>query len=248
MQGPPPTYSNDSRPGQTTSDSYQQSLGHGAKINPYDDEDAKLAARLQAEEDERARNIRRSGENQHNSAGNSVDNAGANQSYYGSVASNQGAQPGGQAFGGGTYTNEPVGQKSSKKKGIMDKLVGAIGSAKASKSHGGMGGGYGNQSHGMPMGTGMMGGGYHAPMMGGGGYGRPMYGGGYGQPMMGGGRRQGGGGMGMAGGAALGLGAGALGGMALANAMDDDDYGDGYQEGYDDGGGGDDFGGDDGGE
>ena len=80
MQGPPPTYHNDNRPGQTTSDSYQQSQGHDAKINPYEDEDAKLAARLQAEEDDRARNFRRSGENQHNYAGNSSNNAGANQS------------------------------------------------------------------------------------------------------------------------------------------------------------------------
>ncbi|EEP79234.1 conserved hypothetical protein [Uncinocarpus reesii 1704] len=55
---------------------------------------------------------------------------------------------------------------------------------------------------------------------------------------------RGGGGMGMAGAAALGMGGGLLGGALLANALDDD-YGDGYQDGFGDGGdfGGGDFGG-----
>lgn len=83
-----------------------------------------------------------------------------------------------------------------------------------------------------------------------GGYGYPGYGGGMmGGPMMGGGygRRPG---MGMGGAAALGAGGGLLGGMMLANAMDDNDYGEGYAEGYEDaydGGGfdGGDFGGGD---
>jgi len=90
------------------------------------------------------------------------------------------------------------------------------------------------------------------PMMGGYGggmYGRPMYGPGYGgyPGMMGGGygRRPG---MGAGGAAMLGAGGGLLGGMMLADAMDDR-YEDGYEQGMDDYGGGDfdsgDFGGGD---
>ena len=71
----------------------------------------------------------------------------------------------------------------------------------------------------------------------GGGYGGPppgAYGGGYSQPQ----RRQGGG-MGAAGGAALGLGGGLIGGALLADALDDDggDGGGDYDGGGDDGGG-----------
>ncbi|OTB04343.1 hypothetical protein M426DRAFT_320941 [Hypoxylon sp. CI-4A] len=92
------------------------------------------------------------------------------------------------------------------------------------------------------------------------GYGAPPqqyggYGGGYQQPQGGyyGQQQQPakktGGGMGMAGGAALGLGAGLIGGALITDAIEDGQE-DAYREGYDDGndndygGGGDDFGGD----
>ncbi|KJF60546.1 long-chain acyl-CoA synthetase [Coccidioides immitis RS] len=78
-------------------------------------------------------------------------------------------------------------------------------------------------------------GGYHAPPY-------SPYQNPYGQPGMQPGRMaggRGGSGMGMAGAAALGLGGGLLGGALLANALDKD-HGDGYQDGFADGG---DFGG-----
>lgn len=186
-----------------------------AKINPYDDTRS---------------------ENQQAFA----QNAGASGGVYGQQSYSQ------QPFGQQQYGQQQYGQQSyvgqdqsrvegTKKGGLLGKLMGVAAGAKAAK----MGSGHGGypQQHGGMMGMGGMGG-YPQQRMGGmGGY--PQQYGAYGRP------KRSGGGMGMAGGAALGLGGGMLGGMMLANAMDDDDYQDGYQDGMDDGGG--DFGGDDGG-
>ncbi|KAK8107722.1 uncharacterized protein PG998_009735 [Apiospora kogelbergensis] len=57
-------------------------------------------------------------------------------------------------------------------------------------------------------------------------------------------KKSGGGGMGMAGGAALGLGAGVIGGALVADAWNDHEQ-EAYAEGYNDGNDGDDFGGGD---
>ncbi|KAK8006443.1 WW domain protein [Apiospora marii] len=57
-------------------------------------------------------------------------------------------------------------------------------------------------------------------------------------------QKSGGGGMGMAGGAALGLGAGVIGGALVADAWNDHEQ-EAYAEGYNDGNDGDDFGGGD---
>lgn len=229
------------------------------KKNPYEDvtagpggssqdEDAKLAARLQAEEDARARS----------GPGGPDVPAG-----YGGSSS---PYPQQQQQGGSSYPSElpprDRGAKSSGGGGFLGKLIGK-GKQMADKrqqqqggyggAHGGgmgmgMGGGYPQQQyypqqshggypgHGPPMGYGAQphyGGGYGAP----GGYGGYGGGPGYGPPGggfgggMGGGRRPGGGGMGMAGGAALGAGAGLLGGAMLANSFDNDEQ-DAYQDGF----------------
>ncbi|KAL4915579.1 hypothetical protein BDW62DRAFT_188158 [Aspergillus aurantiobrunneus] len=196
--------------------------------------DAELAARLQAEEDARS--------------GSAAPGAAAG--YYGNST---------------PYSLTPsssTGDKDKgkeKKKGFFSKLMSKATSA-SSPGHGYVGrpphhqqaaygysphGGYGAPSPGPGFGAPS---GYYPPQQvygPGVGYG-PGYGPqpGYGYPQQayyGGGmrpqRRQGGGGMGMAGAAALGVGGGLVGGALLADAIDDDhDHGD-----Y---GGGDDFGGD----
>ena len=181
-------------------------------------EDERLARQLQEEEEARARG----------------STQGAAGGYYG-----QQSQP---PYQQDQYGSAQLPEKK-KKGGLFGKIQAKLEGAAASRPPQGMHGVY-PQQHGYAGGPG-----YGQPVYGPGGYGQPGYGHG---PAYGGGhyggshppRRAGGGGMGMAGGAALGLGAGVLGGALIANGMDD-----AYEEGYEDGGGGDDDGGgDDGGE
>ncbi|KAL2216821.1 putative WW domain protein [Thermoascus aurantiacus ATCC 26904] len=198
--------------------------------NPYNqpgaggsslEDDARLAAQLQAEENARA-------------AGRSP--AGASADYY-----NQGpAQTPPPGVQGSML--EPQ-QQRSKSGGFLSKLLGkasgkhSSGYGNPSPQYGGYPppqGGYGGYPHQQPGYGGYPGGGYGP----GGGY--PPQGGfyppqGYGAPP-----RRHGGGLGTAGAAALGIGGGLLGGALLANALDND-YEDGYQAGFEDGA---DFGGD----
>ncbi|MCJ1254859.1 hypothetical protein MMC24_002675 [Lignoscripta atroalba] len=216
------------------------------------DADARYAAQLQAEEESRAR-----------AAGRPIG-GGAGGDYYNNP------QMGGQhGYDQQQLPPRPEHGASKGLGGLMGKLM-----AKASgpsQSHGyGQGGypaqpgygshGYGQSGHGPSMlgGGGFMGQqsghGYGSSHGGYGGYGGGYGGGGYGSHMP---HKSGGGGMGMAGGAALGLGGGLVGGMMLNEAMDDDHNGGGYGggsgsgSGSDNGGGSDgggDYGGDDGGD
>ncbi|KAL3470399.1 hypothetical protein BJX99DRAFT_267482 [Aspergillus californicus] len=199
--------------------------------------DAELAARLQAEEDAQSR-----------SAGPGAG-AGAASNYYSSNDAHTPHSP----------TISSTGDRDKgkeKKKGFFSKLMSKASASSASghgprpvytpprpPHHAQPQVGYGHAQQGPGYGAP---GGYYPPQQGyGPGYGpQPGYGYGgypqqgmYGQPA----RRQGGGGMGMAGAAALGVGGGLIGGALLADAIDDDhdDYGGGG-----DYGGGDDFGGD----
>lgn len=161
------------------------------------------------------------------------------------------------------------GGSSDKAKGLLGKVFGAVSGKKAASSgshygqqqypggsHGGGGGGLGGALGGL-MGRGSHGQHHPQQQYGGGyggypqqpGYGAPQHGyGGYpqqqqyypqqhGHGMYGGGghhgayKKPGGGGMGMAGGAALGLGAGVLGGVLVADAIGDAQE-DAYQEGF----------------
>ncbi|CEI65214.1 hypothetical protein FVEN_g6349 [Fusarium venenatum] len=249
--GPPPGY----EPGNTP-------VVTDTKKNPYEDvtasaggssqdEDAKLAARLQAEEDARA-----------------LSGPGGPDVPAGYGGSNspfpQSNSPYPQQQSGSSYPAElPPRDRGAKSGGFLGKLLGK-GKQMADKhqqqgAHGGyggaqgsMGGGYPQQQyypqqpqggypgHGPPMGYGAQphyGGGYGAPGGYGGYGGGPGYGqhgGGFGGGGMGGGRKPGGGGMGMAGGAALGAGAGLLGGAMLMNSFDNDEQ-DAYQDGFEDG-------------
>ncbi|KAG8624098.1 hypothetical protein KVT40_009074 [Elsinoe batatas] len=205
-------------------------------------EDEALARRLQEEE-----NARLNGQH-----GGQATKAGAAGDYYG-----QGQQPqygqqqgygqpqcGQQGYGQGYDQQQGYGQpqygqtqygqpqygrqqgygqydqtqdKGKKSGGLLGKLMGKVASPRPGGSgYGGGHGGYGGY------------GGHGGGM--GGMYGRPQK-----KP-----------GMGMAGGAALGLGAGVLGGAMIANGIDDMQD-DAYEQGYDDGGGGDFDGGDMGG-
>ncbi|KAM0199964.1 hypothetical protein ACHAPA_001156 [Fusarium lateritium] len=261
--GPPPGYEggNSHIPTDTKKNPYEDPHAHSAG-GSYQDEDAKLAAKLQAEEDARARG---------GPGGPNVPAGyGASSSPYpqdnNPYSQQQHSQ---QQQGGGAYPSElPPRDRGAKSGGFLGKLLGKGKQMAASHqqqqqggyggSHGGYGGGYPQQQqyaqqshgfpgHGPPMGYGAQphyGGGYGAPGGYGGYGGAPGYGGG--GMMGGGGRKPGGGGMGMMGGAAMGAGAGLLGGAMIANAMDDDDERDAYQDGYEDGA--DDGGGDDGGE
>lgn len=169
--------------------------------NPNTDSDAAYAARLQAEEDERARH----------------DSRGAADGYYQQQQpQGQGPQPGGMMGGypgaPGQYDQHelpPREQKSKGLGGLLSKLSGKVPGGGGSHGGGiggfsqGHGGGYGQQQ---PYG----GGGYPQQQgYGGGGYG----GGGYGMPP----KKHGG--MGMAGAGALGLGGGLVGGALIGNAM-----------------------------
>ncbi|KAK3321059.1 hypothetical protein B0T19DRAFT_444846 [Cercophora scortea] len=240
--GPPPGYSHgDSKPAPTDT-----------KVNPYDDpryggggshssntedEDARLARQLQAEEDARARG--------HTPVG---------------AAASYASTPPPQTFPSQLPPRSAGGGEADKAKGFLGKLFGK--KPGSSSGHGGgygsyPGGGYGQQQpaygqpgYGAPAGYG----GYPQQQPGYGGYPQqqPGYGGYPQQPGYGGGYQQqqqygrpaksGGGGMGMAGGAALGVGAGLLGGMLISDAIEDHDqevYQQGYENGEMDDGGGD---------
>ncbi|OQE15107.1 hypothetical protein PENSTE_c030G04230 [Penicillium steckii] len=199
--------------------------------SPSIDEDARLAAKLQAEEDARA-----------NSRGVSGP-PGAASDYYGNPGQ---AQPQPQSNTPPYASASPMPEQKRSKGGFLSKLMGKSSSSSSRPQQPQYG--Y-PQQQGPP--GGYYGGGGYPQQPGYGGYPQPGYGG-YGGPPPGGyyqqqpPRRTGGGGMGTAGAAALGVGGGLLGGMMLENALDDhDDYNDGYAEGYDDGGGGDFGGGDD---
>merc|ERR1711881_678055 len=228
--GAPPGYSGGGQPQPTDTkhNPYESSM------NPNTESDAALAARLQAEEDQRARSGQGS--------------RGAQQDYQNTPIPGQspgyGQQPGyGQPQQ--SYGQELPAREQKKSGGFLGKLLGKASGGSSSHGGGGMssfmkpqqphygGGGY-QQGYGQP--------GYGQQGFMQQGYGRPGYGGGgYGAPKKSG--------MGAGGAAALGVGGGLVGGMLIADAMNDNDeqeaYRDGYQDGGDDGG---DFGGDDGGE
>lgn len=222
--GPPPSYQSgpnasnvsDTKSSLNTNNSYNQS---GERAGGSES-DAQLAARLQAEEDARAR-------------GSHSPMPGAATDYYGQQGS---AQLGyGSQSPYGAQTPEPQGTERGSK-GFLSKL---LGKGKQSSSYGG---GYqqGYPQHGYPQ-QGYSQQGYGHPQ----GYG---YGGQYQQAQK---KKHG---MGAGGAAALGVGGGLVGGMLLADALDDGHDGGGF--GGDDGGGdfgggdfgGGDFGGDGGGD
>jgi len=204
--GPPPGYSggSSSHPTDTKSNPYE------THNNPNVESDAALAARLQAEEDERARNASGS--------------RNAMQEYQNTPLPSQ--SPG--------YQQQELPPREQKR-GLFSKLLGKTSSSSS--------GGYGSNQH-LPQHQ-QYGGGYpqqqaYPPQ----GYGQPAYGQpGYGQPQYGGyppqqqyyqqqrPQKSGGGGMGMLGGAALGVGGGLVGGMLLADAIDDHDQNE-YDQGY----------------
>ena len=189
------------------------------------DEDARFAARLQEEENARSAGRPSSG--------------GAQGDYY-NQHGQYGQQPG---MGSSSYDQNQLPPREDKKKGLgglIGKLTGKSGGHHGQPGYGGQPqhGGYPQQGYPPQGGYG----GYPPQGAYGGGYGHGGYGGGYGPPP----RRQGGGGLGMGGAAALGVGGGLLGGALLAEGMDGGDEGD--YGGGDDGGGGDfDGGGGDGG-
>lgn len=221
--GPPPGYTPGAPPAPSDAKTNPFSPQNtGTSAGPAETEDARLARQMQAEEDARSRGT-----------------PGAAASYAaGSPA------PGGQGQFPEQLPPRP-GDNQSGSRGLLGKLGKMVSGSKNKPYGGGYGGGYPQQNYG--------GGGYpqqgyggYPPQQGYGmqpGYGhQPQYGGHYGggYPPQ---QRRGGGGMGMAGGAALGLGAGMLGGAMIGNAMADNEH-DAYAEGYNDGAGGDDFGGD----
>lgn len=248
----PPSYSN-SGPGDPAAlasvGDHKQHMGSNNPYNPSAntgpgndsphmiDEDARLAAKLQAEEDARAGT---------RGTGGGPGDRGASSDYYNNASRPQSTGPGGYAAGSASHSPMPEQEQKRSKGGFLSKLMGKSSSSRPPRPQPQ----YASYSQqGPPPGAYYGGGGYppqHGP--------QPGYGGGYGgYPQQGGyyqqqpPRRQGGGGMGTAGAAALGVGGGLLGGMLIADAIDDhhdnDDYGGGG--GGDDYGGGDDFGGGD---
>lgn len=240
--GPPPGYASGDgpAPSDVKKNPYDDPANRGGGPSNQEDEDARLAAKLQAEEDARARG-----------------------------SSNPAVPPGygSPSPGQDSYPNElPPRERGKSGGGFLGKLLGKGKQLAAGGSHGGgqhgqygggYGGGYNQQQQYYPQqqgyGQGPPQGGYYnqqqqygQPPYGGGGYGynqQPQY---YGQQQQ---QQQQqhkkSSGMGMAGGAALGLGAGLIGGALIADAIDDhqdEAYQDGFQDGADfDGGGGGDF-------
>ncbi|KAK4987605.1 WW domain-containing protein wwm1 [Elasticomyces elasticus] len=243
--GPPPSYN------PAHAQSVGPEKGGFGSNNPYGgpgaggsihgaDEDERLARKLQAEEEERAR-----------SQGGPTSK-GAGDTYYGQSQGAYGAGHTAPVYGQqqlpvSSYDSQqlpPRGQ-DAKKGGLFSKLLGkASGSSQSPQQQYG-GGGYGQQpQYGHPQ--------YGQPQY---GYGQPQgmggYGGGYPQQqyMQQQPGRKAGGGMGVGGAAALGVGGGLLGGMMLGEMMESHEGGGGgggYGGGGDDGGdygGGDDMGG-----
>ena len=220
----PPGYNAGNRPPQSDS---KNPYGDGYRGGPPgQDSDAALAARLQAEEDARARG-----------------GAGPPPGY------GQGQYPP-QQYGGPSGDSRDGGGGD---RGFMGKIFGGGGRTQQMGSGGYGGGGYGNsQGSGYgPPGGGCGNyppqGGYYPPQggyppPGGYGYGPPpgVYGGGYGGPGYGPGpgyaqqppKKSGMSGMGMGlGGAALGLGAGLVGGALIEDVIDDHEQ-ESYDQGY----------------
>lgn len=239
--GPPPSYEDSSPadPSAVPNTSEKKALGSN---NPYNqsgtnedtvESDARLAARLQAEENART-----------STQSPAAAQPGAATDYY-----NDTSQPHPQGLSPG---QSPAPQNTSRgtrdrSRSFLSKLIGKKTSGSSSSSNAGYGYGYSRPppappqqpAYGYPP-VGYQGG-YSQP-----GYGYPQY------PMGGGGgyypsRPQRQVGMGNAGAAALGVGGGLLGGAMLANAFGD--HGDTYVENNYDGDGGDyggsDYGGDD---
>jgi len=230
--GPPPSYSGG--PGTNVSDNkrgFESNNPYNAGGGGGSESDAQLAARLQAEEDARARANSRS--------------PGASQDYYST------GQYGGGSPAPGELPPRPTDRGS---KGFLGKLLGKGSSPQPGyaqqQGYGGGGGGgyqqqqgYGGQGYGAYPQQQGYGGGY-PPQQGYGGYSSgPGYGG-YPPPQQyaqqAPPKRHG---LGAGGGAALGLGGGLLGGMLLGDAMDGGDGGGDGGGGDDGGGGGDDGGG-----
>ncbi|EKD21010.1 uncharacterized protein L3040_004627 [Drepanopeziza brunnea f. sp. 'multigermtubi'] len=227
--GPPPGYSGGSYPQNT--DTKQNPYASSMNSNPSTESDAALAARLQAEEDQRARSA--------------AGSRGAQQDYMNTPMPGQSQAPAygqpqqnyGQQQGGYGQELPARDQKKSGAGGFLGKLLSKASGASSSKPPQQFGGGYPQQSYGHS-GYGQQGYGQHGyPQQGYGG----GYGGGYGHPP----KKSGG--MGAGGAAALGVGGGLIGGMLIADAIDDRED-EAYQAGYNDGNDGDDYGGgDDGG-
>ncbi|KAF1990648.1 hypothetical protein K402DRAFT_444066 [Aulographum hederae CBS 113979] len=252
--GAPPSYDHGSTPsmGHEKSGLHDQKTGLSSN-NPYApggsgpagasshqniSEDERLARELQAEEDARMH------------GGAPGGDRGASDSYYGQGgpggAGQYPSQPGygQQSPPPGQYGQQlpPRPEENSKGKskgGFLGKLLGKAGGS-SSRPHGQQ------QYGGYPQQQGQHFGGGYPPQGQYGGYPQQGYGG-YPQQQQMAGRRPGGG-MGAAGGLALGAGAGLLGGALIGDAIADDGGGDdGDYGGGDDGGGGD-FGGDGGGD
>ncbi|KAK2629298.1 hypothetical protein QTJ16_000118 [Diplocarpon rosae] len=232
--GPPPGYSGGSQhqPQDMKHNPYESSM------SPNTESDAALAARLQAEEDQRARGI--------------AGSRGAQQDYQNTPLPGEYAQQAGYGQQGGygqqqtQYPQEQPARDQKKSGGFLGKLL-----SKASGSSGSSGG-FGGMSGRPPQhGGGYQQGGYGQQGYPQQGYGQQGYGGGYGGGGYGGaGYSQApkkSGGLGAGGAAALGVGGGLVGGMLIADALDDRED-EAYQQGYNDGDNGDDYGGgDDGG-
>jgi len=229
---PPPGYTGSGvSTGDRKSNPYDSRAPGSGGGSPSVDEDARLAAKLQAEEDARASNSR----------GNAMQD-------YASTP----LPP--QAYGTSSSQELPPREE---KRGLFSKLLGGGRTSsqqqyRPQQAYGqpSYGGGYPQQSY-----SPGYGGGYppQQPAYGGyppqGGYGGG-YGGGYQQQAAP--ARKTGGGLGTAGGAALGLGGGLLGGMVLGEMLENHDQNE-YNQGYDQGqmngdNGGGDYGGGDGGD
>lgn len=256
--GPPPGYDGHNAP--RTSD---------AKTNPYgdqsnnfggspsrqtqEDEDARLAAKMQAEENARARSASSNPPGYNNYSGGAADS-------YRQQSTSPYPPPQSSPYG----TPQPQ-QQQGESRGLLGKLTSKI----AGKSPGGFPGapgagsygGYGppQQQYGAPPapygqapspygGAPAAYGGGYAPGYGApppAPYGQPAYG--YQQPQQQPAKKSGGG-LGLAGGAALGLAGGVVGGLLIDDAIDhfedegyergyDQGYDNGFDNGYDDGGG-----------
>ncbi|KAI9726392.1 MAG: hypothetical protein M1834_009055 [Cirrosporium novae-zelandiae] len=230
--GPPPAYDpNNSNsklaPGEKSgslSSNNPYNSGHGSSSSNDIDADARYAAQLQAEEDAKVRDGFRNA-----------------QTDYVNTSMSPGYEPQlKQQFGGS--------DKGKSKGGFLGKLLGKHSGGQVPQSYRH----YGSPSPVNYSGSGQYG---YQPQQRYGGYpqqGYPQQGYGYPQQEYGGYQQQQvkkKGGLGTAGAAALGVGGGLVGGMLLADAIDDHDeheYDQGYQDGADGGGfdGGDDFGGD----
>jgi len=234
--GVPPAYDHSSsqpvaadKEGLASNNPYASGGGAGSSRNI--DEDERLARQLQAEEDARAHG----GFSSRGEADSYYGPGGlpAQQSGYGQQPPGYGGQPGyGQQPQSGYYDQQqlpPRDGSKSKKVSFLGKLLGKSSSSSHLQQQYG---GYPPQRYGGQPGC--------PPQQG-------YYGGG-GYPQQYGGRPPKKGGLGAGGAAALGVGGGLVGGMLLADAIDDHDqneYNQGYDQGYDQGqGSGSDGGGD----